>query len=123
AARPRSETASLRCLVEDLSDALKQLPHADGLALKAVEARGHDAFLVMGHYRRRDGNHRDGASHGIGAKLVKCFLPGDSRQVNIHQDESGVLITRQLHALFTRPGLDRSVTLDLKRVAHELQVL
>src|SRR5215470_9723129 len=109
--------------VEDRSNRLQQLPHADRLTLEAVEARGHDAFLVVGHYRRRDGNDRDSASNGIGAKLVKCFLPGDSRQVNIHQDESGVLLTRQLHAVFTRPGLDRSVTPDLKDVAHKLQVL
>jgi hypothetical protein len=36
---------------------------------------------------------------------------------------AGVLVTRQLHALFTRTGLDRPVTLDLQRVPHELQVL
>src|SRR5215470_9744575 len=52
AMRRDSAAGSLRWLVEDLSDGLEQLPHADGLALKAVEARGHDPFLVMGHYRR-----------------------------------------------------------------------
>ena len=43
--------------------------------------------------------------------------------MNIHQDESGVLITRQLHALFTRPGFERPVTPNLKDVPHELQVI
>ena len=88
--------------------------------MKAVEASRHDSFFILGHYGRRDGNDRDRACDRIGPQLVKCFLPGDSRQMNIHQDESGLLITRQLHTLFTRPGLDRPVTSDLKDVAHEL---
>jgi hypothetical protein len=45
------------------------------------------------------------------------------RQAHGCQDEREVFVTRHLHALFTRAGLDRPVPPDLKDVPQELQVL
>ena len=41
----------------------------------------------------------------------------------VHQDEGGVLLARQAHAVPAGLGLDGLVTLELERVAHQLWVL
>jgi hypothetical protein len=81
-------------------------------------------FLTfLSHYRRRDGNDRYSASRRIGPKLPKRFYAANPRQLDIHQHERWVLLTRELHTFFACPSLNGQVTLDLKRVPHELQVL
>jgi len=101
----------------------QQFPHANRLALEAVEAGGHDLLPLLGHHRGGDRDHRDGASRGIRSKLAKRFDAAYPGQLDVHQDERRVLLARQLHAFFARPGLEGPVALDLEGVAHKLQVL
>jgi len=47
----------------------------------------------------------------------------DTGQLDVHQDQRGMLLSRKLHALFARACLDGSVALDLERIPHQLQIL
>ena len=62
-------------------------------------------------------------SRGICSQLAKRFATTDAWQLDVHQDERRVLLVCELDPLFTRACLDRLITLDMKRVPHQLQVL
>lgn len=91
----------------------EQFPDTNRLALEAVETGGHDLLPLLGHHRRCDRDDGDGASRGIRAQLSKRFDATHSWQLDIHQDERRLLRARQLYTLFTGPGLNRAVALNL----------
>lgn len=49
--RRPAHSGSRSGLPEDPSNRLQQVPHADRLAPKAIEARGHDFLPLLGHPR------------------------------------------------------------------------
>ena len=44
-------------------------------------------------------------------------------ELDIHQDERGLPIVGEAHAILTGLGRDGLVTLDLQRISHQLEVL
>src|SRR5262245_32222369 len=79
---PSDRVSSLGRLVEDCADSLEQLPHADGLALKAVEAGRHDLLAVLGHDRRGNSDDRDATGVGVRSKLVERYYPANPWQLD-----------------------------------------
>src|SRR5438445_6101245 len=109
--------------VERLAYRLDEVPHPDGLRLVAVESGAHDLLPVVGHHRRGDGHHRDRARRRIGAELAQGLDTVDARQLDVHQHQGWVALSREPHAVLTRARLDRLVALVLEHVAHQLEVL
>jgi len=62
--------------------------------------------------RRRDGNDRDRAHQGVRSKVPQSFDTADSGQLDVHQDEHRLLLTRDLHGFHrvteTEFGVDLS---------------
>ncbi len=109
-------------LVEHLAHRRQQSPDADGLAVEAIEPRGHDSRAVLGHHRGRDRDDRDGARHRISPKLLQGVDAVDARQLDVHQDERWSSLVCEAHTLFTGLGLDGLVSRDLQRIPDELHV-
>jgi hypothetical protein len=60
---------------------------------------------------------------GISPQPIQGFDAADAGQLDVHEDERRLSLVREADALFAGLGLDGLITLDLQRVAHQLQVL
>ena len=64
------------------------------------------------------------ASVAASARMLPQRLDAvDARQLDVHQDQVGLALLREPHAVLAGLGLERRVALELQHVAHQLQVL
>src|SRR5207249_1964471 len=97
--------------------------HADRLGLVAIKSFSQHRLSVMGHGRRRDRDGSNAVCFWVGPQLLQSRDSVHPRQLNVHEDESGRLLQRQLESFFSRLGLYGLVAFDLKHVPDKLPVL
>src|SRR5713101_408461 len=99
-----------------------ELLQADRLADEGVEARGGDLAAVARRHRGGERDHRDARRLRVRAQLLERFDAVDAWELDVHQDEVGLLLLRELHALLARDRFDRLIAFRLEDVARELHV-
>src|SRR6185369_6869043 len=80
-------------------------------------------LAILRHRRGRHRDDRDRRGGRPGAQLPQRLDTVDAGQVDVHQDQRGVLLARQPDAVLPRVGLEHAVALDGEHVAYQLAVL
>src|SRR6185437_2316799 len=81
-----------------------------------------DTLLVAFHGEGGDGNDRDRLELGVVLEPLGDFETGDLRQLDIHEDEVGLVLAREVERFDAVARADRLVAVRLQQVMEELHV-
>ena len=112
----------LRPIAEKAADGLDELADRDRLGQIGLATALADALLVALHRKRGDGDHRDGLELGIFLEPFGHFETGHFGQLNVHQDQVGPVLAREVERLDAVAGADGLVAVRLQQVVEELHV-
>ena len=96
--------------------------HRDRLGNIGLAPALADAFLIALHGKGRDGDDGDVAQFLVVLEPFGDFQTADLRQLDVHQDEVGLVQPRQGQRLQALPGLQRLVALGIEQIMKELHV-
>src|SRR5271154_2646182 len=114
---------SLPHVGQKFADLGEQLARAERLGDITVASRRARLSLVAGE---RVGGHRDDrhcSQFGDRANAPSCFVTVDDRQLDIHQNQVGLLALRQRYALGAVHRLDQLVTDARQKIADDLAII
>src|SRR6185312_9162911 len=125
-----SSTTRIRALIElvpsrspeEMAHRLDELAHRDRLGQIGLAAALADALLVALHRKSRHRHYGDRLQLGIVLQPLRHFQAGDFRQLDIHQNEVGPVLAREVESLDAVPGSDRAVAVRFKEIVEELHV-
>src|SRR5579885_1339709 len=125
-----SSTTRIRALIElvpsrspeEMTYRLDELAHRDRLGQIGLATAFADALLVALHRKSRHRHHGDRLQLGIVLQPLRHFEAGDFRQLDIHQNEVGPVLAREVERLDAVPGSDRAVAVRFEEIVEELHV-
>src|SRR5215467_4256200 len=123
-----SSTTRMRAVIgpsrwsEKVADGLDELAHRDRLRQIGLAAALADALLVALHRKRGHRHDRNGLEFRIFLEPLGYLETGNFRQLNVHQDQIGTVLAREIECLDTVAGRDRLVAVRFQQVVEELHV-
>src|SRR6185437_8269841 len=107
-----SSTTRIRALIEldpsrssqEVAHRLDELAHRDRLGQIGLAAALADALLVTLHGKSRHRHHGDRLQLRVVLQPLRHFQTGHFRQLDIHQDEVGPVLAREVERLDAVPG-------------------
>src|SRR5512135_3551846 len=114
---------SSRTALQHPRDRREEFLEVERLADVPVETRFGDLVAILLHHRRGHGNRRNHRRRRIGPQDPERVDAADSRKLDVHQDEIGMVFAGEPDPVLAGAGLKRGVALDLQHVANELEVL
>src|SRR4051812_1567747 len=109
----RATRASTNC--KPLPDRRQEILVSDWLGDVAITAGGTNAFFVALHCQGGKRNYRNTGRQRAGLQETDRLQPVHSRELDVHQDERGLLVARHRHARFRISGLENAVPLRLEQ--------
>ena len=102
---------------------LKKILQGDRFGLIAVESLSQHSLSVVRHRGSRDRNDGDALGLWVGLELLHRRNPVYTGKLDVHENQRGRLVSRQLKPFLRGLALDSLVPLHLKHVSRELPVL
>jgi hypothetical protein len=109
-------------LVQETSDGPKEIDHRDRLGDVRLATSLANLLFVTLHNEGRDGDDRDGLEIVIPLDPLRHLKAGNVRQLNVHDDEVRMVLTRQLERRHAVLGLQRSIAIRFKQIMKQLHV-
>src|SRR6266540_2349903 len=107
---------------EKLADGLDELGHRDRLRQIGLATAFADALLVAPHRKSGHRDHRNGLELGIFLEPFGHFETGDFRQLNVHHDQIGTVLAREIERLHAVTCADGMVAVSFQQIVEELHV-
>src|SRR6185312_8957488 len=106
----RSSTTRTRAVIsggpQELPDGLDELAHRDRLRQVGLAAALADALLVAFHGEGGDRHHGDRLQLGVVFQPFRHFEAGYFRQLDVHQDQVGPVLAREIERFDPVAGAD-----------------
>src|SRR6266478_95662 len=102
---------------------LKKILQGDRFGLIAVESLSQHSLPVVRHRGRRDRDDGDALGLWVGLELLHRRNPVHPGKLDVHENQRGRLVSRQLKPFLRGLALDSLVPLHLKHVSGKLPVL
>src|ERR1700690_2127801 len=107
---------------EEMTDGLDELADRDRLGQKGLATTLADALLVALHGEGGDRHDRDRLEIGIVLEPFGHFEAGYFRQLDIHQNQIGPVLAREIERLDAVAGADGLVAMRFQEVVEELHI-
>src|ERR1035441_7711193 len=107
---------------EEMTDGLDELADRDRLGQIGLAAALADALLVALHGEGGNRHHRDCLEFGIVLEPFGHFEAGYFRQLDIHQNQIGPVLAREIERLDAVAGADGQVAMRFQEVVEELHI-
>src|ERR1700674_187123 len=107
---------------EKMPDGLQKLADRDRLGEIGLAAAFANAFLVPLHGEGGHGDHRNRPELGIVLEPFGDFEARDLGKLNIHHDQIGTMLAREIERLDPVARADGGVTVSLQQIMEELHV-
>src|SRR6185312_10606513 len=120
--RTRALIAAPSGVAQEMPDGLDELRHRDRFRQVGFAAPLADAFLVALHGERGHRNNRYRFEFGVVLEPLCHFQAGYFRQLNIHDDEIGPVLTREVERLDTVSRSDGLIAMRFQQIVEELHV-
>src|SRR5688572_13857568 len=98
----------------------QKVRHGDGFGYVTLAAALQNSLLVALHGKGRDGDHRDGLEVVIFLEPLGDDEPGNLRELDIHEDQVGVVLTRETQRFHAVARLDDRIAARLEQIVKEL---
>src|SRR5665213_1596722 len=118
---PDSLLASSR-RAQKMTDCFDELADRDRLRQVGLAATFANSLLVALHGKSRDGDHGDGFQLGVVLEPFGHFQARHFRQLDVHEDQVGPVLAREIERLDAVAGADGLVAVRFQQVMEELHV-
>src|SRR5579859_4030109 len=120
--RTRAVIADALRIAEKVPDGLDELADRDRLRQIGFAAAFADALLVALHGKCGHCHHRNALELGIVLDPLGHFEAGHFGQLDVHEDEVGAMLAREVKRLDAVARADRLVAVGLQEVVEELHI-
>src|SRR6185437_9917335 len=119
-----STTSTLAVMTssDEAADGFQEAGHRNGLGDIGLAAALADHFLIAFHGEGGDRDHGNGLEGVVFLEPFGDFKARDFRQLDVHQDQVGMMLARDVERFHAVLGLKNAVAMRVQKIVEELHV-